>query len=112
MLSEIQKINSTVIVILPNQIKIVMGRTLVEYYKPEVKSSKQSYYNCLPEKAKRHFLGQEYLELGKGSQSYLSRVFGCARDTIIKGYKEVKVPGFTADYTRQRSSGGGRKKRR
>ena len=89
-----------------------MGRILVEYYTPEVKVCKQAYYGSLPEKAKRHFLGQEYLELGKGSQRYLSRVFGCARDTIIKGYKEVQTPDFRADYTRQRCSGGGRKKRR
>ena len=89
-----------------------MGRILVEYYKPEVKACKQAYFKSLPEKAKRHFLGQEYLELGKGSQSYLSRVFNCARDTIIKGYKEVQTPGFAADYTRQRSCGGGRKKKK
>lgn len=89
-----------------------MGRHLVDYYTPKVKTCKQAYYNSLPEKAKRHFLGQEYLELGKGSQSYLSRVFGCARDTIIKGCKEVQFPGFVADYTRQRSVGGGRKKKK
>jgi len=89
-----------------------MGRLLVEYYTVEVKATKQAYYACLPEKAKRHFLGQEYLELGKGSQRYLSRVFNCARDTIIKGYKEVNNPNFTADYTTQRSAGGGRKKKK
>jgi len=89
-----------------------MGRILVEYYTSEVKSCKQGYYNSLPEKAKRHFLGQEYLELGKGSQSYLSRVFDCTRDTILKGYKEVQAPGFVADYSRQRAKGGGRKKKK
>ncbi len=89
-----------------------MGRILVEYYPPEVKSCKQAYYDSLPEKARRHFLGQEYLELGVGSQRYLARVFGCSRDTIIKGYKEVKTPEFKADYSTQRAQGGGRKKKK
>ena len=89
-----------------------MGRVLVEYYRPEIKACKQAYYVCLPEKAKRHFLGQEYLELGKGSQRYLSRVFNCSRDTIIKGCKEVESPDFAADYTWQRSYGAGRKKKK
>jgi len=89
-----------------------MGRPLVSYYTPEVKGFKQAYYGSLPEKAKRHFLGQEYLQLGKGSQRYLSRTFGCARDTIIKGSQEVQSPDFTTDYSWQRSSGGGRKKKK
>lgn len=82
------------------------------FYSEEVKVYKKAYYTNLPEKAKRHFLGQEYLHLGPGSQRYLARVFGCARQTIIKGVKEVSAPDFSPTYDRQRSKGGGRKKKK
>lgn len=82
-----------------------------KFYSEEVQAFKKAYYAGLPEKAKRHFLGQEYLYLGAGSQRYLSRVFGCGRQTIIKGTKEVSSPDFRPDYKRQRSKGGGRKKK-
>lgn len=81
-------------------------------YTEEVLNSKKAYFAGLPEKAKRHFLGQEYLYLGPGSQRYLAKVFGCARQTIIKGTKEVSAPNFRPDYKRQRSKGGGRKKKK
>ena len=62
------------------------GRPKLSYYNDELKLQKQKYYNGLPEKAKRHFLGQEYLTLRKGSQRYLSLVFKCSRQTIKKGW--------------------------
>lgn len=72
----------------------------------------QVYQRNLSEKQMRHFLGQEYLELGKGSQRYIAEVFGCSRQTIKKGAMEVSHPDFQADYTRQRMKGGGRKKKK
>jgi len=63
----------------------------------------------LHEKARRHFLGQEYLSLGVGSQRYLSRVFNCSPNTIDKGKKEVVSTNFEPDYTTQRQEGGGKK---
>jgi len=89
-----------------------MGRAKKEYYSEALKLQKQIYYGALPEKAKRHFLGQEYLSLGAGSQRYLSRVFGCSRQTIKKGLDEVQSPTFNPNYERQRSKGGGRKKKK
>jgi hypothetical protein len=83
----------------------------IKYYSCAVKSVKQNYYHSLPEKAKRHFLGQEYHSLGTGSQRYLSAVFGCSRDTIRKGYREVLAPNFEVNYSQQRIGGGGRKKK-
>jgi hypothetical protein len=82
------------------------------YYSEEILTIKKNYYEHLPEKQARHFLGQEYLELGTGSQRYLSQVFGCSRHTIRKGAKELMQPNFVPDYTRQREEGGGRKKKK
>jgi hypothetical protein len=80
-------------------------------YSQEVLEYKKKYYQGLPEKARRHFLGQEYLHLGPGSQRYLAGVFECSRDTIQKGSREVSAEDFEADYSRQRAEGGGRKKK-
>lgn len=88
-----------------------MGRQSKQYYSEESLEHKRKYYAVLPEKARRHFLGQEYLHLGSGSQRYLARVFGCSRDTIQQGAREVSATDFQADYTRQRIAGGGRKKK-
>jgi hypothetical protein len=71
-----------------------------------------NYYKNLPEKARRHFLGLECNSLGKGSQVYISKIFGCARDTIIKGVKELSANEKEIDYNRQRKAGGGRKKKK
>ena len=89
-----------------------MGRLQKTYYSAEALGVKRSYYSSLSEKGQRHYLGQEYLSLGEGSQRYLSLVFGCSRDTIRKGYKEILIPNFQGDYGQQRSKGGGRKKKK
>jgi len=89
-----------------------MGRPKVEFYNPTVLSLKRAFYDGLPEKQARHFLGQEYLELGVGSQRYIAEVFGCSRQTIKKGAKEISHPYFKADYTRQRGGKVGRKKKK
>lgn len=88
-----------------------MGRRKRIFYEPQIESVKKRFYAGLAEKQARHFLGQEYLELGIGSQSYMAEVFGCSRQTIKKGADEVGKSGFQADYTRQRMVGAGRKKR-
>ena len=82
------------------------------YYSQEIMELKKKYYKGIPEKQRRHFLGLEYLELGKGSQRYLSEVFKCSRDTIIRGKKEVSAKDFKPDYSRQRKPGGGPKKKK
>lgn len=53
----------------------------------------------------------EYERLGKGSQRYLSRIFKCDRKTITKWLLELTILDTEIDYTRQRSVGGGRKKK-
>jgi len=88
-----------------------MARPLIQYYTPEVICYKKAYYDSLPEKAKRHFLAQEYLHLGPGSKSYLARIFDCSRQTITKGVAEIIASNFNPDYSKQRTKGGGRKKK-
>lgn len=81
-------------------------------YSAEELSLKLKYYNSLPEKARRHFLGIEYSHLGEGSQRYLSQVFKASRHTIRTGFKEiVESQASSLDYSRQRKAGGGRKKK-
>lgn len=89
-----------------------MARLYKEFYSAEVLKVKQSFYTGLGKKERRHFLGQEYLILGEGSQRYISRIFECSRNTIKKGFKEVNAASFSPDYTTQRAAGAGRKKRR
>jgi DeoR/GlpR family transcriptional regulator of sugar metabolism len=82
------------------------------YYADDFLEKQRSYYANLPEKQRRHFLAMEYERLGRGSKRYLARVFGCARQTIRKGVRELSAQNYEADYTRQRVAGGGRKKKK
>ena len=73
-----------------------------------------SYANSIPEKNKRHFLAILYLGMVKRNQSYISKIFSCSRTTIKKGVlelAEITSSGTVIDYSRQRKSGGGRKKK-
>jgi len=89
-----------------------MARLFKDFYTPKVLPIKQKFYFGLGEKERRHFLGQEYLSLGEGSQHYLSRVFDCSRTTIQKGVKEVSTDNFAPDYSYDREPGAGRKKKK
>lgn len=86
-------------------------RKAKSYYANDFLEKQLSYYRSLPEKQRRHFLAMEYERLGDGSKRYLARVFGAARQTIRKGLRELAANNYEADYSRQRASGGGRKKR-
>jgi hypothetical protein len=81
------------------------------FYKSDFLEKQLKYYANLPEKQRRHFLAMEYERLGKGSQRYLSRIFNCDRRTITKGLYELSSTDMPIDYTRQRTIGGGRKKK-
>lgn len=85
------------------------------YHTDDELSSKLKHYKSLPEKARRHFLALEYLNLGRGSQRYIASIYNCSRDTIIKGGRELqegKENSEIFDYSRQRKKGGGRKKKK
>jgi len=81
------------------------------YYDDSTLEYQLKYFRTLSEKQKRYFLAYEYFKLGRGSQRYLAQVFGCARQVIVDGVKEIQAPDFVADYTRERRKGGGRKKK-
>lgn len=83
-----------------------------EFYGAEFLEKQIKYYNSLPEKQRRYFLAMEYQRLGRGSQRYLARVFGAARQVIVNGVKELQAIDFEPDHSRQRKSGGGRKKKK
>lgn len=83
-----------------------------DYYDSTFLEKQLGYYSGLPEKQRRHFLAMEYERLGRGSKRYLSRVFGCDRQTINKGLRELSANNYQMDYSRQRISGGGRKKKK
>lgn len=85
--------------------------TSKEFYDSVFLEKQLKYYSCLPEKQRRHFLSMEYERLGVGSKRYLSRVFKCDRKTINKGIQELITNDYQCDYSRQRVSGGGRKKK-
>lgn len=89
-----------------------MARLFKDFYTEKLLLLKQKFYYSLGEKERRHFLGQEYLSLGEGSQRYLSRVFDCSRTTIQKGVKEMNADDFSPDYSYHREPGAGRKKKK
>jgi DeoR/GlpR family transcriptional regulator of sugar metabolism len=82
------------------------------YYEDDFLEKQLNYYRSLPEKQRRHFLAMEFERLGEGSKHYLSRVFGCGRQTIRKGLRELSQSNYETDYSRQRVEGGGRKKKK
>jgi DNA invertase Pin-like site-specific DNA recombinase len=82
------------------------------HYEADFLEKQLSYYQGLPEKQRRHFLAMEYERLGLGSKRYLARIFGCHRQTINKGLRELSENNYETDYSRQRSAGGGRKKKK
>lgn len=88
-----------------------MGRSK-EYYDSIFLEKQLRFYTSLREKQRRHFLAMEYERLGRGSKRYISRVFGCDRQTINKGLEELSSSNYQSDYSRQRKVGGGRKKKK
>jgi len=71
----------------------------------------QLHYSRLSEKDRRQYAALESLKLGRGGITYISKILGVDRKTILQGRKELTLdlqdpvlPG------RQRMPGGGRKK--
>ena len=77
-------------------------------YSKELEQQMQKLYRRLSEKNKRQYAAIEALKLSYGGISYIAKLFGCSRDTIRTGIKELgqedKLPG-----NRNRKAGGGRK---
>lgn len=83
-------------------------------YPEQVEMLMQVHYGRLTEKERRHYAGVEAAKLERGGVSYISRLLGINRNTIMKGKKELEQfrskPDEEPDDKRQRKVGGGRKK--
>jgi transposase len=64
----------------------------------------QGMYGRLSEKDRRWYVGVEALKLSYGGISYIAELFGCSRNTVMRGITELG-----AQETLPRKRGGGRK---
>ncbi len=79
-------------------------------YSNSIESEMKKFYKSLSEKDKRRYAAIESLKLGWGGISYVMRVLGCSRNTIIKGIEDLeKMDSETLNSCRLRKKGGGRK---
>jgi hypothetical protein len=73
------------------------------------------HYSHLSERDRRHYAAIEAVKLGRGGTSYISKLLGMSRTTIIEGRKELELLAHSAGgpllVKRQRKAGGGRKKK-
>lgn len=83
-----------------------------EEFSAKTKMLMQLLYSRLSEKDRRHYAALESLKLGRGGVTYISKVLGISRGTIIQGRKEFKenMEAFSLLPGKQRRPGGGRKK--
>ena len=80
---------------------------IIEPYSVEIEKQMQELYSRLPEKSRRLYAGIEALKFSYGGISYISRLFGCSRDTVSLGIKELAEE-ETLTQGRSRKKGGGR----
>src|SRR3982751_2395494 len=71
------------------------------------------HYSHLSERDRRHYAAIEAVKLGRGGTSYISKLLGISRTTIISATKQLKTlaSGGQMLVSRQRKAGGGRKKK-
>jgi len=86
--------------------------SMIERYLPKIEMLMQLHYSCLSEKDRRHYAALESLKLGWGGMTYISKVLGVDRSTIIQGRKELTSDSGVLYIPKesQRRAGGGRKK--
>ena len=83
---------------------------MIEEFPEKTKMLMQLHYSRLSEKDRRHYAAFESLKLGRGGTTYISKLLGVDRNTIIKGRKEFKSLLPLSPPNKQRKAGGGRKK--
>jgi hypothetical protein len=81
---------------------------MLEPYSKEIEAQMQELYSRLPEKSRRLYAGVEALKFLYCGISYIAGLFGCSRDTVSVGVKEL-VEAETLPKNRNRKAGGGRK---
>ena len=85
---------------------------MIEEFTKKTKMLMQLHYSRLSEKDRRQYAALESLKLGWGGTTYISKVLGVDRGTIIQGRKELttELELSSIEQGRQRRAGGGRKK--
>ena len=81
---------------------------MIEPYTKEIEEQMQELYNRLLERNRRLYAGIEALKWPDGGVSYIARIFGCSRETIRRGRKELEFETTRAP-SRERKVGAGRK---
>jgi hypothetical protein len=68
-----------------------MTRQLDEVYQPEVEKKMRNVYRSLSEKDRRRYAAAEAVKLGHGGVAYVAKLFGCSRDGIEHGLRELDL---------------------
>jgi hypothetical protein len=91
---------------------VVFLGSMIERYPLKIEMLMLLHYSRLSEKDRRQYAALESLKLGWGGMTYISKILGVDRATIIQGRKELTSDsGVTyIPKERQRRAGGGRKK--
>jgi hypothetical protein len=84
------------------------GPKKISPYNEIVEKRMKATYDSLNEKEQRKYAAIETFKLPHGGQSYISGLFGCSRNRIIRGLDELKNPDKVPE-DRIRKKGGGRK---
>ncbi len=64
----------------------------IKPYDKKTESKMKYFYSSLNEKDKRHYAAIESYKLGHGGINYIAKLFGCSRQTIYSGLKELRQP--------------------
>jgi hypothetical protein len=85
---------------------------LIQEFPEKTKMLMMLHYSRLSEKDRRQYAALESLKLGRGGTSYISKVLGVNRNTIMQGRKELTelIEDMPTQWGKQRRAGGGRKK--
>ena len=81
---------------------------MIEPYTKDIEAQMQELYGRRPEKNRLLYAGVEALKFLYGGISYIAGLFGCSRDTVSAGIKEL-AEAETLPKNRNRKTGGGRK---
>lgn len=85
---------------------------MIQEFSDQTKLLMQLHYSRLSERDRRQYAGLESLKLGRGGITYISKVLGLDRNTILLGRRELtgEITDGPTSPGRQRRAGGGRKK--
>ena len=83
---------------------------MIRLYDQTVKQQMKFVYEQLSEKDRRLYAAVETQKQPRGGQSYIAKLFDCARKTIRRGIEELENPELLPEKGRIRHPGGGRKR--